>query len=273
MTDRTPQILLVDDEQPFLDATAAALDRRGFRVTKAWAAFRALQLVERNDFDALVIDMCMPGMDGSELLLELRYRCPKIPTIVLSGHLSPDLIGRLEQLGAKRVLPKPCPITELADALEAIVQAQAPAGRALSGAERIMPASDDPIRILLVDDEIAFLEATRAALERRGCSVGTCRDAFRALDRIGREDFDAIVVDVRMPFMEGDELYDELKRCRPETPIIILSGHLTKQKMDKLVQAGARQVLRKPCAIDVLLATVLEVTTRQRPVAGRSGAG
>lgn len=116
------QILLVDDEQAFLDGTAAALTRRGFCVTKAWAAFRALHFVELRDFDAMVIDVRMPGMNGPELLVELRYRCPTVPTIVLSGHLTPDLASRLEQLGAKCVLPKPCQITDLVEVLRGVTK-------------------------------------------------------------------------------------------------------------------------------------------------------
>jgi len=115
------QILLVDDEQQFLDAASAALTRRGFNVTKAWAAFRALYFVDKRDFDAMVLDVRMPGMNGPELLIELRYRCPTVPAIVLSGHLTPDVAGRMEQLGAKRVLSKPCPVEVLVEAIREVI--------------------------------------------------------------------------------------------------------------------------------------------------------
>lgn len=129
-----------------------------------------------------------------------------------------------------------------------------------------------PVRVLLVDDEAAFLAATSAALTRRALLVSVSRDAFRALDLIGREEFDVIVVDIRMPFMEGDELFEELRRCRPETPVIILPGHLSPVKTCRLNRTGAAQVLRKPCPTEELLAAILEVVRLPQPSADRPAA-
>ncbi len=132
-----------------------------------------------------------------------------------------------------------------------------------------MSEANKPIRILLVDDERDFLDATTSALQRRGFQVTGAPDAFRALAIIGREEFDAFIVDIRMPGMEGDELFAELDHCRPETPVIVLSGQLTPTLALRLVDGGVYSVLHKPCPMGLLVSQIRQAlesrSTREAP--------
>ena len=70
--------------------------------------------------------------------------------------------------------------------------------------------------------------------------------------------------------MEGDELLEQIKACRPETPIVILSGHLTEELQDRLMQRGAVQVLGKPCPMELLLVAIREAIRLPGPTGSGS---
>jgi DNA-binding NtrC family response regulator len=128
-----------------------------------------------------------------------------------------------------------------------------------------MEPSTRQIRLLLVDDEHDFIAATTRALERRGFVITSAADSFQALQIIGREDFDACVIDIRMPSMAGDELFLELKGCRPDLPVIVLSGHLNQVLSGDLVERGVFCVLHKPCPIGLLVSQIRQALDSRAP--------
>jgi CheY-like chemotaxis protein len=82
-----------------------------------------------------------------------------------------------------------------------------------------------PPRILCIDDFVRGLEIRKQFLEQLGFRVVTAADGATALDLFGRSDFDAVVLDFRMPGMNGEVVARELKRRKPEVPILLLSGY------------------------------------------------
>ena len=83
------------------------------------------------------------------------------------------------------------------------------------------------LRIMVVDDDPALLEALPETLRLRmnGVTVDTADSAAAALDRIASQNYDAIVTDIKMPGMDGLALLSEIRARRPDTPILIITGH------------------------------------------------
>lgn len=106
-------VLLVDDDDAFRKAAGRALERRGFTVVPAESGEKVLGDNLAVDCDAAVIDLRMPGMDGLELLQQLKNRLPDVPVIVLTGHGSIHTAIDAIKLGAFHYLTKPCDIPEL----------------------------------------------------------------------------------------------------------------------------------------------------------------
>ncbi len=86
--ERTLRILLVDDEEDFLDATSKRLRRRGFEVKTATRCGEALPVVGAGWPDVVVLDMMLPDVDGMECLRRMKQAAPHVPVVMLTAHAS-----------------------------------------------------------------------------------------------------------------------------------------------------------------------------------------
>src|SRR5918997_4859887 len=102
-------ILIVDDDPVLLEALPEALRLRmaGVTVETADSAAAALDRIADRDYDAIVTDIKMPGMDGLELLAEIRSRRPDTPTLMITGHGDTDLVVQALRGGACDLIRKP----------------------------------------------------------------------------------------------------------------------------------------------------------------------
>ena len=109
------------------------------------------------------------------------------------------------------------------------------------------------IKVLLVDDETSFVEALGRRLTLRKLHVLTAGSAEEALDILGREELDVVVMDVRMPDTDGLTATKAMKRRYPLVEIILLSGHATLETSVGGMALGAFDYLLKPVRIDELV--------------------
>jgi DNA-binding NtrC family response regulator len=112
--------------------------------------------------------------------------------------------------------------------------------------------------VLIVDDDLALLEALPEALRLRmgGVTVETADSATTALDRMAGQDYDAIVTDIRMPGMDGLKLLDEIRTRRPDTPTLIITGHGDNDLVVHALRGGARDFIQKPIDRDYFVAAL-----------------
>ena len=114
------KVLIVDDEQDFLETILKRLKARKIDVTGAESGAKALELLRAQEYDVIVLDVKMPGMDGIETLKEIKKRKPLVEVIMLTGHASVESGIQGMQLGAFDYVMKPAALDEL---LEKIRQA------------------------------------------------------------------------------------------------------------------------------------------------------
>jgi DNA-binding NtrC family response regulator len=120
-------------------------------------------------------------------------------------------------------------------------------------------------RILLVDDEAAFVDTAAKRLVRMGFSVSTVTDgesALRALDE--HDDFDVVVLDIRMPMLSGLDTLSAIKRRDETLPVIILTGHGTFEIAVKTMKLGAFDYLTKPCELETLVRRIQQAVEQRR---------
>jgi DNA-binding NtrC family response regulator len=116
--EKLPKVLLVDDEAAFTAGLSRILTNRGFEVEVAGDGLSALPLIAHQDFDVLVLDIKMPGMDGFSVFAESKRLAPRTRVILLTGHFSLD--GEEDSHEeAFAYLLKPLPITKLVEVITA----------------------------------------------------------------------------------------------------------------------------------------------------------
>lgn len=118
------RLLIVDDEERFLKAIATRLAKRGFEVRTATNGPDAIEVARREKFDIALLDLKMPGMDGSEVLRVLKEEHDFLEAIILTGHGSLESAVELTRLGAYSYLPKPYELDKLIRVLKEAYQAR-----------------------------------------------------------------------------------------------------------------------------------------------------
>src|SRR5438034_8708387 len=113
-------------------------------------------------------------------------------------------------------------------------------------------------RILIVDDDVALLEALPRALRLRldGVEIDTVDNAGDALIRIIGTDYDAIVSGIKMPGMDGLAVLEEIRKLRPKTPTVLITGHGEHDLAVQALRGGAYDFVQKPIDRDYFVASL-----------------
>lgn len=130
-----PRLLLVDDEEMYLEYLSKRLINRGYDVTKCLTGEEALQKVKTDNFDVIILDVLLPGIDGIETLREINKSKPLSEVIMLTGHTSLESGMEGMKLGAFDYLRKPCDTEELVSKIDQAYR------RKVSQEERIRKAN------------------------------------------------------------------------------------------------------------------------------------
>jgi DNA-binding NtrC family response regulator len=112
------------------------------------------------------------------------------------------------------------------------------------------------IRVLLIDDETVFVESLTKVLTRRGMKVQSASNGIRSLELLNNEGFDVIVLDMRMPGMDGLATLKAIRDSDALTPVVLLTGHIDLKQVSEALKAGAAEVLLKPCPIEDLVSSI-----------------
>ncbi len=123
------------------------------------------------------------------------------------------------------------------------------------------------IKVLLVDDEAQFRATTEKVLSRRGFEVLLAADGREALQK-AKLNPDVIILDIRMPGMDGLEALREIKQITSDVPVIMLTGHGSGPAAEQALKEGAFDFLAKPCDIDLLASKIKEAHRSEMKTAG-----
>ncbi len=118
-------------------------------------------------------------------------------------------------------------------------------------------------KVLLVDDEVDFVDVLGDRLEARGLQVVKAHNGSQALEAAAERVFDAIVLDMAMPGMDGLETLEALLEINPDLQVILLTGRATLEQAATAIRIGALDLFEKPVEIEVLVAKIELAATRR----------
>lgn len=203
-------LLCIDDDRETLEVRQRVLRSAGYHVLTAQGGRAALDTIASGvHVDLVVLDYMMPGMNGDEVVEHLKA-LPHIPIIAVSAvRLPPDMLRSVDAYVQK------------GQDVEVLLSA---ISRALGAGERTPIEHEHKRTVLCADDETNELAARKMVFESAGFKVLVARNGAQALETFRSQPVDAVVLDYFMPGLTGLTVAREMKRLRPEIPIIVLSG-------------------------------------------------
>jgi PAS domain S-box-containing protein len=228
-------VLVVEDDRDIAELIGRHLTASGYQVSIAGRAKDALEMARAHTPNLITLDIYLPDADGFELLQQLKNDplTADVPVVIVSvmGDSQEGL-----RMGAVDYLTKPIEPSRLV----------ASVNRVLHG----------PGKVLVVDDDRDTRDMLQAALEQRGFNVVLTSSGKRALTLARQEHPNLILLDLKLPGMDGYEVLQRLKGM-PETadiPVVVITGSLTDDelKQQKLLSLGAARFMTKPFSVDEL---------------------
>jgi DNA-binding response OmpR family regulator len=229
-------VLVVEDDKDIAELIGRHLVSHGYQVSIAGRAKDALEKARANKPSLITLDIYLPDADGFELLQQLKNdpATNDIPVVIVSvmGDQREGL-----RLGAVDYLTKPIDPVRLVASVNRVLQG--------------------PGKVLVVDDDRDTRDLLQTALEQRGFSVVLTSSGKRALTLARQEHPNLILLDLKLPGMDGYEVLRRLKSM-PETaeiPVMVITGSLTDDelKQQKLLSLGAARFMTKPFSVDELV--------------------
>jgi len=253
-------VLVVDDNatnRRILDAMLTAWGMRPTLVDGGEAALLAMERGHQNGtpFSLVLLDFQMPGMDGFEVAEQIRSR-PELGTATIMMLSSVGQRGegqRCKDLGVAAYLIKPVRQSVLLDAIQGVLAERDRVTRmpvpGLVGRPSVRENAR-PLRILLAEDNAVNRVIAVRMLEKRGHSVVAAVDGRAALAALEAGDFDAMLMDIQMPQMDGFEATAEIRKGERDTgrhiPIIALTASAMKGDRERCMAAGMDGYVVKP---------------------------
>ena len=120
------------------------------------------------------------------------------------------------------------------------------------------------IKLLLVDDEIGFVDVLGKRLAKRNMDVTAVYSGTEAIQRLRKQDFDVAVLDLKLEDMDGIEILRIFKKLVPDMPVIMLTGHGSEEAAREGIACGAFDYLTKPSDLDDLVQKILQAVGREK---------
>ena len=261
-------VLVVDDNATHRRILEEVLTNWRMKPTLADSGEAALREMKRAadagvPFSLVLLDAKMPGMTGFELASEIQQHpeLARATVMMLSAADKPAEGPHWRDLGLAAYLTKPIKQSDLLDTIMNTLGASAALTETDSGSPApALATGPRPLRLLLAEDNAVNQRLAVRLLEKHGHSVFVAHNGKEALAALQREPFDAVLMDVQMPEMDGFEATAAIRAGEQRTPvhqpIIAMTAHAMKGDRERCLEAGMDGYVSKPLQISELLAVL-----------------
>ncbi|MBI5578456.1 MAG: response regulator [Deltaproteobacteria bacterium] len=266
---RGMKVLVVDDNATSRGILREMLESFSFEVTLAASGQEGLTELETasesQPFELVLMDWQMPGMDGIEASRRIKNHkgLSKIPAIVMvTGYGREEVMQQVEEVGLEGFLLKPVSPSMLFDAtMQALGAAVPDIARVVQRKEQADEAVKhiQGVRLLLVEDNEINQQVAKEILEGAGLVVTIANNGLEAVNAVKAGNYDAVLMDVQMPVMDGYSATREIRNLKSEirnVPIIAMTAHAMAGDQDQSIKAGMNGHVTKPVDPDQLFAAL-----------------
>ena len=247
------RVLIVDDEIYIREFLKKAFVKAGYDAVCVPSAAQAMELLFKEPFELLLVDVRMPGESGISLLKKVRDNQKKIPVVIYTGFVTPELEQEARQAGATEVLSKDINVFQLLTQVGKIIKAK----------DRIFQGSVEPGKklLLVVDDEQGIRRILKEFFTRKGYAVLEAGSGEEAVQIVRAEKVSSVLLDIRMPGMDGLKTLEELMKVNPNLGVVMATGVEDDEQIKKALELGAYSYVLKPYDFMYLELVVLSKLT------------
>ena len=262
------RLLIVDDNRvmrTLLERLVQALGCEAETFDSAEAALVRLQAGAH--VDVILMDWCLPGLDGLAMARYIRAAGNPVPIILITGG-EPEMARAQANSGEiQAFLAKPVTRSTLHDTMVAVLGGHAtlPPTAARQGTPPRLTGK----HILLADDNDFNREVGRELVELTGATVDTADDGAQAVAAVTSGRYDLVLMDLQMPVMDGYAAARILRERWPDLPILALTAHAMIEEKARVLAAGMNDIVTKPILPDTLYAMLARWLSDGEPVAER----
>ena len=239
------KILVVDDNEEFCRNVTDILELKGYEVVSTYDGFKGLEAVKEHGFDLVLMDVKMPAMNGVETYKKVKEIVPATPVIMVTAFAVEDLLREALTQGAYGSLKKPIDFDQL---LELITQ-----------------ATGKGALILIADDDENLCANMQEVLSDKGFRVSVAYDGNTAVDEAEKNNFDIILLDMKLPVLNGLETYLAIREFRPTVVAIVIIGYRqgTSELVQRAMQESVYTCLEKPIDMDKLVSLLAQIKAQK----------
>jgi len=266
---RDLKVLVVDDSATSRGILRDILESFSFEIALAPSGEEALEEIERADrekpFELVLMDWKMPGMDGLETSRRIKtYKgLNKIPAIIIvTAYGREEIMRQADEIGLEGFLHKPVSASMLFDTVMQVLgkEVEHPSGtRSEKDKQTKEITAIAGARVLLVEDNEINQQVALEILEGAGFSVTVANDGRQGVEAVKEEQYDAVLMDIQMPVMDGYTASREIRNLKTEirnVPIIAMTAHAMAGDEQKSIDAGMNDHITKPIDPDQLFSTL-----------------
>lgn len=231
------RVLIVDDDTGMTETLSDILADSGYHVETANDGFKAIEKVKTDVFDAILMDIKMPGINGVRTYKKIKSIQPKAVVMMMTAHSVEDLVAEALKEGAYDVMHKPFDITKVVDFIESVKK----------GAF-----------ILIVDDDLPTRDSFIDILKEKRYHIARANSGEEAINMTRKTNFDIVFIDVKMPNMNGLEVYLALTKIRPDIKVIMMTDYRedVQDLVDEAIKCCAYTCIHKPFNVEKVLKLV-----------------
>ncbi len=258
------RMLVVDDNYTMRRLLVEWLNAYGIEADEADSGESALLRLQNGDLpDGILMDWHMKEMDGLETTRRIRQSAIEVPVALVTGddhEVARAAAGDLVQL----VIPKPITSATFLNHLRELFGGRVVERTALESSQSVPNLTGK--RILLVDDNEFNREVGKELVEITGASVETAIDGSQAVGKALLKNYDLILMDIQMPFIDGYTATRLIRGHFPALPIVALTAHAMAEERGRVLACGMNDILTKPILSDRLYAILARWLGGQEPV-------
>jgi CheY-like chemotaxis protein len=273
-------VLIVDDHPTNRKILTATLAKWGVATVAAESGVAALELLERQKFDLMLLDANMPGMTGFELATRIAEGWPGLPMRIalLSSMRERGDEEQCKALNIGAYLSKPVKNSDLLETIRKLTAAPVPQVAAIETIEKPRPQKiSRNLRILLVEDNLINQTVAERLLAKLGHEVTVTANGKEAVAAVKQRaqsgpQFDLVLMDIQMPEMDGLEATRAIREWETgnaRIPVIALTAHAMDGHRQDCMAAGMDGYISKPIAFNHLAAEIERVCPVWQPAATR----